>query len=193
MDPDGGRIIVVSSGLAPLMHEYSEYADTLKNADWEKFSELMKNCLEVEAAKGGPAEFEAIGFSGGAFAESAPDFHMYGLAKMFADAYMLSLAQSHSNLMINSCDPGLVYTDLIDKIPRYTGKPIEETNAKTPSDGVEVHMRLLFGGPEDGVEGSGSFYAVNKEGKLNKRAYRQEARCMSAIQSVLRYDCPMFI
>jgi NAD(P)-dependent dehydrogenase (short-subunit alcohol dehydrogenase family) len=172
MEPNNGRVVVVSSGLGPLMHDYAspENAEELKKgANWETIHAMMEKCLDVANAGGGPEAFENIGFSGGPFAESAPDFHMYGLAKMFADSYMLSLARTHQNLAINSCDPGLVYTDLIDRMPRYSGKSIEETNgAKTPAEGVEACMRLLFGGPEDGVniEERGLFYAMNKEGKL---------------------------
>jgi hypothetical protein len=50
---------------------------------------------------------------------------MYGLAKMLADAYMLSLGPKYPSLHINSCDPGLVFTDLIATIPRYVGKSLE--------------------------------------------------------------------
>lgn len=169
MDPQKGRVVVVSSGLGPLMHGFAsaENQEALKNANWETICDMMDKCREVEKANGGPEEFETIGFSGGPFAEAAPDFHMYGLAKMFADAYTLSLARANPNLSINSCDPGLVYTDLIGRMPRYSGKPIEETNAKTPAEGVEAAMRLLFGGSQDGVvEENGLFYAVNKDGKL---------------------------
>jgi len=35
-------------------------------------------------------------------------------------------------VVINSCDPGLVYTDLILKMPKYAGKVREETGAQTP-------------------------------------------------------------
>ena len=64
---------------------------------------------------------------------------------MFADVYMKVLARSHPNLRINSCDPGLVYTDLILKMPRYEGMAREETNgAQTPKMGVEAAMLLLF-------------------------------------------------
>jgi NAD(P)-dependent dehydrogenase (short-subunit alcohol dehydrogenase family) len=167
MDHQKGRVVVVSSGLGPLMHGFAspENQEALKNANWETICTMMDRCREVDG--GGPEAFEKIGFPGGPFAEAAPDFHMYGLAKMFADAYTLSLARANPNLAINSCDPGLVYTDLIDRMPRYSGKPIEETNAKTPAEGVEAAMRLLFGGSENGVlEGNGLFYAVNKEGRL---------------------------
>ena len=128
-----GRMIVVSSGLGPLMHEYSskENQQLLKDPSltWGQIETMMEKCLTVcdtVQEKDRPAAFEEIGFSGGPFSVAAPDFHMYGLAKMFADAYMLSLSRQYSNLRINSVDPGLVYSDLILKMDRYKGKDIEE-------------------------------------------------------------------
>mmetsp|Transcript_8930 Transcript_8930/g.12939 ORF Transcript_8930/g.12939 Transcript_8930/m.12939 type:complete len:325 (+) Transcript_8930:42-1016(+) len=158
----GGRVIVVSSGLGPLMHGYSskERQDALVSPDttWEDLEGMMNECLAL-SEQASPEQFEEIGFPGGPFAESAPDFHMYGLAKMFADAYMLSLSRTFKSLRINSCDPGLVYTDLIGKMPKYDGLAIEDTGAKTPKEGVEAAMRLLFGEEE-----SGRFYAMSKDG-----------------------------
>mmetsp|Transcript_12427 Transcript_12427/g.20606 ORF Transcript_12427/g.20606 Transcript_12427/m.20606 type:complete len:318 (+) Transcript_12427:88-1041(+) len=163
MNPDGGKVIIVSSGLSPLMHTFSTHQDILMNGSWDENIALMEKVRSLSGK--GPETFEESGFSGGPFAESAPDFHMYGLAKMFADSYMINLARAHPKLIINSCDPGLVYTDLIDRMPKYAGKPIEETGAKSPREGVEVHMRLLFG-ESDEVRTSGSFFAINKDGDL---------------------------
>jgi hypothetical protein len=181
---------------------------------WDMIQEMIDECLDqpedLSALQTVVEAFEAIGFPGGPFAEAAPDFHMYGLAKMFADAYMLSVAAKYPSLHINSCDPGLVYTDLIVNIPRYQGKTFEETvraqssqcflldiwllsghthllvsyqclsavfgsdfcasvsclcqGAKTPEQGVEVAMRLLFDDVEDrvGLRG-GMFYAMSKD------------------------------
>jgi hypothetical protein len=78
---------------------------------------------------------------------------------MFTDAYMASLGKKHPNLLINSCDPGLVYTELILKMPKYEGKSLQESGAQTPAQGVEAAMRLLF---DPDVQGSGHFYAMNK-------------------------------
>lgn len=156
------KMIVVSSGLGPLMHSFaSEENQAVMNKDdltWDDLEELMTKCLLVQDK--GPQAFEDIGFSGGPFAEAVPDFHMYGLAKMMADAYMQALGKRHDSLQINSCDPGLVYTDLILKMPKYEGQEIDETGAQTPKEGVEAAMRLLF---DDSIEGSGHFYAMNKE------------------------------
>lgn len=159
-----GTVIVVSSGLSPLMLAYSKYTEQLQAiSSWKEIEQYMDICLQVETEQNGdPVAYQEAGFPGGPFAESVPDFHRYGLAKMFADAYMLHLSRQYPEMSIHSADPGLVYTDLIGKMPKYQGKPIEDTGAKTPEEGVEVHMRLLFGPKLK----SGQFHAIDKAGAL---------------------------
>jgi len=161
MDSTKGRMVVVSSGLGPLMHSYASDDNKLilnnNELEWEDLEALMQFCLSAVELEGGLEE----GFSGGPFAEAAPDFHKYGLAKMMADAYMKSLGRKHPELQINSCDPGLVYTDLILNMPKYEGKSIDEcSGAQTPKQGVEAAMRLLF---DNDIRGSGHFYAMSKD------------------------------
>mmetsp|Transcript_21595 Transcript_21595/g.26736 ORF Transcript_21595/g.26736 Transcript_21595/m.26736 type:complete len:391 (+) Transcript_21595:12-1184(+) len=168
-----GKIIVVSSGLGPLMYGFasSERQEKLRNAsDWKTIEDIVNELITASDKDNDATTLETIGFGGGPFADTAPDFHTYGLAKMLADVYMVSLAKRHPRVSFYACDPGLVYTDLIQRIPRYTGKSHEEVpNAKTPFEGVEAAMRLLFDryGDGDGKDRpSGAFYAVNKEGVL---------------------------
>ena len=170
VQPDLGRVIVVSSGLGPLMHGYAslerQQAMRGESCTWkDTLVPMMEECIQTyESTAPGerPKAFEELGFPGGPFAEAAPDFHMYGLAKMFADAAMLSLSRSHPNLLINSADPGLVYTDLILKMERYAGKEIGETGAQTPHQGVEATIRLLLNDDFE-REDSGRFYQMNKD------------------------------
>ncbi|GFH61810.1 hypothetical protein CTEN210_18286 [Chaetoceros tenuissimus] len=211
-----GRMIVVSSGLGPLMHEYAstDHQQLLQDPalTWDKIKTMMEKCLNIcdtVKEQDQPTAFEEIGFSGGPFAVAAPDFHMYGLAKMFADAYMLLLSRQYPNLRINSVDPGLVYSDLILKMDRYKGKDIKETGAQTPKQGVEAAMRLLFDDVGKGSE-SGKFYAMNKaktelvfseidkqpeqefaSNRLHKNTFDQEAIAHSiSIQMMIKYLLP---
>lgn len=113
------------------------------------------------------AAFESISFPGGPFSVAAPDFHMYGLAKMFGDAYMLRIAHQYPKLRVTSVDPGLVYTDLILNMPKYAGLKKEETSAQSPKEGVEATMQLLFDDVGKGLgEGSGMLFALNKQREL---------------------------
>ena len=173
---DDGRVVVVTSGLGPLMHSYAgkEHQIALKSDDctWEEtIAPMIEKCISAydetleSSLEERIAAFEKISFSGGPFADTAPDFHMYGLAKLFGDAYMLHLAKKNRKLRITSVDPGLVYTDLILKMPKYAGKDIGDTTAQTPEQGVEATMRLLFDDKAGSRNGSGKLYAM-KDGKL---------------------------
>ena len=179
----GARAVVVSTGLSPLMCGYARAdrrrALTAATVTWREIEGMMRECLRVPGGGGeGGVRRQAralreLGFPGGPFEEAAPDFHVYGLAKLFADAHMLSLARGGGGgagllppgVMLNACDPGLVYTGLITRMPRYVGKTREETGAQTAEEGVEAAMRLLFGGAAEGVvEGeSGRFYAMSRK------------------------------
>ena len=173
---DDGRVIVVTSGLGPLMHSYSseerQAALMDVNSSWDDtLSPMIDECIDAytksKSIEERIAAFEEISFPGGPFAESAPDFHMYGLSKMFGDAYMIRVANKYSKLRVTSVDPGLVYTDLILKMPKYEGLKKEETTAQTPKEGVEGTMRLLFDDDDVGKgEGNGKLYALDKERQL---------------------------
>lgn len=169
---DDGRAVVVTSGLGPLMHSYAGERRRAALMGGGDPAPMMEECLDAYERSATVEEriaaFGEIEFPGGPFEESAPDFHMYGLAKMFGDAYMLRTARKYPKLRVTSVDPGLVYTDLILKMPRYAGLKMEETSAQSPEQGVEGAMRLLF---DDGAGkglgvGSGKLYALNKERKL---------------------------
>jgi NAD(P)-dependent dehydrogenase (short-subunit alcohol dehydrogenase family) len=115
-----------------------------KDCDWDDIYSMMKKCLDAyESTNSQDGDdnlaarieaFNAIHFPGGPFADTAPDFHMYGLAKMFGDAYMKVVARKYPSLRVNSVDPGLVYTDLILRMPKYAGKEMEETTAQSPHE-----------------------------------------------------------
>ena len=175
MVEDDGRVVVVTSGLGPLMHSYAseEHQTALKSDDctWdETILPMMKKCIDAYTTTESSLDerivsFDKISFPGGPFSDTAPDFHMYGLSKMFGDAYMLHVAKKYPKLRVTSVDPGLVYTDLILKMPKYAGKDIGDTTAQSPEEGVEAHMRLLFDDEAGKGDGAGKLYAM-KDGKL---------------------------
>ena len=67
---------------------------------------------------------------------------------MFGDAYMLRVARTYPKLRVAAAalvDSGLVYTDLILKMPKYAGSNIGDiTTAQSPEEGVKGRIRLLF-------------------------------------------------
>ena len=80
-------MIVVSSGLGPLMHSFASDANKRilneNDLDWDKDLEpLLEKCLQVKKDQG-TSGFDEIGFSGGPFAEAAPDFHVSDMFVVF--------------------------------------------------------------------------------------------------------------
>jgi len=140
---EDGRVVVVTSGLGPLMHQYSgeerQKAMMSSECSWETILPMINECLETYASTKDSLDerieaFNAIEFPGGPFADTAPDFHMYGLAKMFGDAYMKVVARRYPKLRVASVDPGLVYTDLILRMPKYAGREKDDTGAQSPHE-----------------------------------------------------------
>lgn len=83
---DDGRVVVVTSGLGPLIHSYASEerkAALLDDAStWEEsIAPMIDECIGAFAGtlEGRIAAFERIGFPGGPFADSAPDFHSKSL------------------------------------------------------------------------------------------------------------------
>jgi NAD(P)-dependent dehydrogenase (short-subunit alcohol dehydrogenase family) len=151
--PLDGRLVVVTSGLGPLMHQYSgkerQQAMMSQDCTWDSISSMIDECLAAYVTTKDSSlddrieAFNKINFPGGPFADSAPDFHMYGLAKMFGDAYMKVTARKYPNLRVTSVDPGLVYTDLILRMPKYEGKEKEETTAQSPHEVSATYILFI--------------------------------------------------
>ncbi len=78
----------------------------------------------------------------------------YGLSKACANSLTLHLAREFPQFVINACTPGFIATDLTRVFEQERGKAPEELGMKTPREGANTPIFLLFGDPE----GSGHFY-----------------------------------
>ena len=78
----------------------------------------------------------------------------YGFSKACTNALTVFLAKSHPNLIINSCTPGFIETDLTKPFATEQGKTPQEMGMKTPSEGATSSIYLLM---EETV-GSGFYY-----------------------------------
>lgn len=66
----------------------------------------------------------------------------------------MHLAREHPEVSINACTPGFIATDLTQGYVNSTGKSPAELGMKTPREGADAPVFLLFGRPE----GSGQYY-----------------------------------
>ena len=107
-----------------------------------RIEKLGEDCLSIA---GDSDAFTRRGLSDGA---------PYGLSKACANAYTLHLARENPRLVINACTPGFIATDLTRHYEEGRGQALEAMGAKTPREGADSTLFLLFGAPE----GSGHYY-----------------------------------
>ena len=135
IDPNNGRIVNVTSASGPnyLSHcdEYVRKKLTAQNVTWDEITNLVENFLnQYEDASVG--EKERL-YS-----------NVYGFSKACTNALTMYLAKSHSNLIINSCTPGFIETDLTQPYLVERGMTPKEMGMKTPVEGAASSVYLLM-------------------------------------------------
>ena len=143
---NGGRIVNVTSAAGPnfvatCSPEKQEFFTNPK-VNWNEIDAMMHEC---SAIAGNTEAFSSLGLGDGS---------PYGLSKACANAYTIHLARKHPQFIVNSCTPGFIATDLTRQYEEGSGKRPEELGMKTPREGANSAMFLLFGQPE----GSGHYY-----------------------------------
>lgn len=143
---DGGRIVNITSAAGPnyvaTCSAERQAFFTRPDVTWSEIDAFMEECC---ALGGDSAAFAARGLGDGA---------PYGLSKACANAYTLHLARENPQFVVNSCTPGFIATDLTRQYEEASGKRPEELGMKSPREGANAAIFLLFGEPE----GSGHYY-----------------------------------
>ena len=114
----GGRVCNIASASGP------NYVSRLGNQEEKHL--LLDSNVDIDALENLAHKYEKI---------TDYDNAAYGLSKALVNAYTRYLARSHPNLVINSCTPGYLLTDMT----RGMGA------TKPPSEGVKAPLLLLFG------------------------------------------------
>lgn len=147
---DGGRLVIVSSASGPsFVAECSEAMQrffTDPAIEWEALDALLHQTLTFD----GPTAFEASGLSDG---------DAYGLSKAAANAVMLIAAREHPRLVVSACTPGFIETDMTRPYAEANDKAPSEMGMKTPHEGAQAPLHLLFGE----LEASGWYYGSDAE------------------------------
>ena len=148
---DGGRIVNVTSAAGPnfVATCSPERQAFFKRPDvtWGEIETLMEECIEIAGDK--------QAFSSRGLGDGSP----YGLSKACANAYTLYLARECPQFVINACTPGFIATDLTRQYVERSGKPPEKLGMKSPRDGANPAIFLLFGKPK----GSGHYYGSDSK------------------------------
>jgi carbonyl reductase 1 len=143
---DGGRIVNITSAAGPNFVSTCspEQQAFFKNPNitWNQIETMMNECVAIAG--------DAKAFASRGLGDGSP----YGLSKACANALTLHLAREHPQFIINACTPGFIATDLTLQYREQSGKAPEELGMKSPREGANAAIFLLFGEPE----GSGHYY-----------------------------------
>ena len=141
-----GRIVNVTSAAGPMFLAGSSKEIksllTKHNVTWPEISSFLKECLKENFYKNQKNK-QIIGIG-----------DAYGLSKACANAYTSCLARENPSLIINSCTPGFIETDLTRPYALASGKTPKEMGMKKPEEGVSATIFLLMGHSI----GSGHYY-----------------------------------
>lgn len=143
---DDGRIVNITSAAGPnfVSKCNPEMQQFFTNADisWKEIDAMISGCISIAG--------DTAAFSSKGLADGSP----YGLSKALANCFTVYLAHEHPNLIINACTPGYIASDLTLRSESDRNKNPEELGMKSPREGANSAMFLLFGDPA----GSGHYY-----------------------------------
>jgi len=174
LQPQGGRIVQVSSASGPnyVASCGPETQAWLAGRDisWQQLLErLVEPCLRAVEdssldAAGVEAQLKALGLG-------EPGMQGYGLSKAVVNGLTVELATQHPSLLINSCTPGFIETDLTQLWVKQAGKTPAEMGMKSPEAGATCPVYLTMADLAQELDGyeSGRFYGSDcKRSPLHK-------------------------
>lgn len=145
---DGGdkdpRIVMVSSAAGPNFVAKCDHSKkallTNPAVRLDQLHALVAEVLLVsqqhdEAGTSPIAAFEAMGMS---------DFNPYGFSKALVNAYAMYAARQHPDVVINSCTPGMIDTDLSRNAAKKLGKDVKDWGAKSPEHGAKCPVYIML-------------------------------------------------
>ena len=160
LTPRGGRIVNISSGGAPtcVAKCRDDRKALLSSSDltWEQIDGLAR---EVDAilqtlpvGADDAAVLEATGVAWG--------LDGYGFSKALVNCYTAMLQKQHPSLIVSSCNPGFIETDLSRPYAEESGKTPAALGMQPVEQGAVVPCKLLF----EELSGRGLYYG--SDGKV---------------------------
>jgi carbonyl reductase 1 len=152
----GGRIVFISSGLAPAFvakctaEKQKAFIDP--SVTWADVESTMADALALHKAGAAPAEYAKVGFGG-----EADSMFAYGLSKACLNMYNHICARENPALVVNACTPGLIETDLSRPMAASRGKTPAEMGMKDTTAGTVSALHILFAE----LEGNGRYYGAD--------------------------------
>jgi len=156
----GGRIVQISSASGPsYVSKLSQELQAMMVDGMVTFAEaetrIIKPYLKIKEDKTLSEEEQKAALTELGLADGA-----YGVSKASLNSYTMELARRHPDILINSCTPGWIATDLSKGYAEKQGKTPKEIGMKTPEEGAQAALYLTMTDLRAELPGyqSGRFY-----------------------------------
>ena len=143
-----GRIVQVSSGAGPMFLQRcrEDIQKLLANTPNVTWNEVEANVIEPAIQIARQSVEKGLGEMSG--------IYFYGLAKACVNTYTYILSKQQPNIIMNSCSPGFIQTDLNKIWLKISGKTPEEMGMLPVEKGTIAPVHLLM----SNLEGNGRYY-----------------------------------
>eukprot|EP00290_Baffinella_frigidus_P005521 CAMPEP_0180134640 /NCGR_PEP_ID=MMETSP0986-20121125/10287_1 /TAXON_ID=697907 /ORGANISM="non described non described, Strain CCMP2293" /LENGTH=300 /DNA_ID=CAMNT_0022075049 /DNA_START=45 /DNA_END=947 /DNA_ORIENTATION=+ len=135
----GGRVVMTSSGAAPMFVEKCSAARKAFFVDEKvtvpQIEEFAAEATSISASEDNAAAFGPAGLGDGA---------AYGMSKAIMNSYTIALARENPHLLINACSPGFVETNLTMPFFKDQGKTPKDMGAISPEESAKVFDYLML-------------------------------------------------
>ena len=140
-----GRAVFVSSGAAPSFVAKCSAEKQAALCDrsitsFEGLKALRDEAMKISQGGGGDVEAVKAAFESAGLADGAP----YHLSKALMSGYCQVLSKSYPQLIVNSCSPGFIETDLTRPFAEMSNKTPEEMGMKPVDDGAKCPLFLML-------------------------------------------------
>jgi len=160
---DKGRIVQISSGAAPMfVTKCSQEIQAFfvdKDVTWTEIEKtIITPFLTISEDPSLDAEKKSAALTNIGLCDGG--MGAYGMSKACVNAYTLELSKRFPSLLINSCSPGFIETDLSRPWAKKSGKKPQEMGMLPVEKGTVAANYLIMGDLEADIAGyeSGRYY-----------------------------------
>jgi len=153
---DKGRIVQISSGAAPMfVTKCSQEIQAFlvdKDVTWTEIEKtIITPFLTISEDPSLDAEKKSAALANIGLCDGG--MGAYGMSKACVNAYTLELAKRFPSLLINSCSPGFIETDLTRPFAKNAGKSPDEMGMLPVEKGTVAANYLIMGDLEADIAG----------------------------------------
>ena len=152
LEPAGGRIAMMSSAAGPMFVDKctAERKAFFVAGSTTPAAKILEEARAFVAAMEGAAADGCAALAAAGYPPYQEDI-VYGGSKAFLNAYTAAVAAAHPGLVVASCTPGMIDTDMLAQAFAKRGRTPKDVGALPPREGTHSIHFLLFGSPVNGA------------------------------------------